>query len=127
MGSISQAERDRRIRECASSGKMKALERGPFAGSFPEFCANCDYQIGVHPVQQPDYILKDGTKVITHEKLDDTRGLTIKAKHLEVRKPHQKGVICGVVGGHGGDVYWVQHEGSEEVGAYGFKEFELDQ
>ena len=104
---------------------MKALKRGPFAGSWPEYCANCDYQIRIHPVQQPEYILKNGTKVVTHSRLDDTGGLLIKPKHLEVRKPNQKGTIAGVVGGHGGDVYWVQHDGNEEVGAYCFTEFEL--
>lgn len=76
-------------------------------------------------MQSPEYILKSGTQVVTHETLDSTQGFIVKPRHLECRKGNQRGMIAGVVGGHGGDVYWVQHEGSEDVGAYCFTEFEL--
>lgn len=73
----------------------------------------------------PEHLLETGTKVKTHEKLDDTRGMLIDSRHLNARTPNAEGVIDGVVGGHGGDVYWVKHEGVEHHAAYCFTEFEL--
>lgn len=78
-------------------------------------------------MREPEYILESGTKIVTHAALDTTQGMLINPKHLTCRKGNQKGTIQGWVPGHGGDVYWVQHEGSNEVGAYCFTEFELDQ
>lgn len=58
-------------------------------------------------------------------KLDDTQGMLIKLRHLECRKEGITGTVKGFVPGHGGDVWWVQHDGSEEVGAYCFTEMEV--
>lgn len=66
----------------------------------------------------------NGTRVHTHKKLGKTTGLLVAAKHIEARKPDARGVINGVVGGHGGDVYWVRH--GQDVAAYSFSEFELE-
>jgi hypothetical protein len=79
-------------------------------------------------MKQPEYILKDGTKVVTHEKLDTEQGMMISPKHLRARRESMPGIIAGVVPGHGGDVYWVQHElkaEGEKTAAYCFTEFEL--
>ena len=66
-------------------------------------------------MEQPRTILKSGTKIRTHDKLERTGGMIIKQYHLDrhilvriLRRPDIVGTICGVVGG-GGDVYWVQH------------------
>ncbi len=57
-------------------------------------------------------------------KLGDAKGMLIKPKHLDVRKVGISGIITGYVPGHGGDVWWVRHDGCEDVGAYVFDEFE---
>ena len=75
----------------------------------------------------PSTILSNGTLVRTHKALDSTRGMMISQRHLDARVADKPGKITGVVPGHGGDVYWVQHE--EVIGtvpaAYCFSEFEL--
>jgi hypothetical protein len=76
-------------------------------------------------MKQPKYYLENGVRVVTHATLGETEGYSVAPKHMTVRKPNQKGVIAGIVPGHGGDVYWVEHEGSDETGAYCFTEFEL--
>lgn len=69
-------------------------------------------------MEQPEYILEAGTRVKTHEAL--------KHNLPGVRRTNVAGSINGVVGGMGGDVYWVEHEDSTR-GAYCFDEFELDE
>lgn len=59
-------------------------------------------------------------------------GTTITHRHLKARKEGIVGQVCGPVGGYGGDVWFVEHEGQRdpadgafsEVGAYCFDEFE---
>ncbi len=75
-------------------------------------------------MKQPIYILDNGTRVRTHKKLGKTTGFLVVMKHIEARKPDAPGVIDGIVGGHGGDVYWVRH--GQDVAAYSFSEFELE-
>ena len=53
--------------------------------------------------------------------------MMIAQRYLDARKPNQTGTIAGVVGGHGGDVYWVKPDDGGEVAAYCFSEFELKQ
>lgn len=77
-------------------------------------------------MKEPEYILKNGTRIRTSDPLDSTAGFMITEKHLEARKPGAVGVITGVVGGHGGDVYWVAHVGDNVTAAYGWMEFELE-
>ncbi len=57
-------------------------------------------------------------------KLGDTKGMLIKPQHLDVRQVGITGTITGYVPGHGGDVWWVKHDESDNVGAYVFDEFE---
>ncbi len=76
-------------------------------------------------MDQPSTILKSGTLIRTHAKLGDTKGLLIFGDNLKARRPDADGKITGVVGGHGGDVYWVQHGEETLVAAYCFDEFEL--
>jgi hypothetical protein len=59
----------------------------------------------------------------------------VSDKNLNARKPNATGWIVGIVGGHGGDVYWVAHTSKKPetgdtipgnlTGAYCFTEFEL--
>lgn len=78
----------------------------------------------VKTMECPSVILRNHTKVIIHDTIDKDPGFLVKKHHLECRKPSVSGIICGVVPGHGGDVYWVKHE-DETIGAYGYPEFEL--
>lgn len=77
-------------------------------------------------MRQPETILPHGTKVRTHDVLGPTTGMIISPASLAMRKPGAVGTIHGIVGGHGGDVYWVQHDGDMSPAApYCFYEFEL--
>ena len=76
-------------------------------------------------MREPKFILTNGTKILTHSKLDPTTGFSISSKHIDLRKPKTSGEIYGVVAGHGGDVYWVRHEGDVYPAAYCYSEFEL--
>jgi hypothetical protein len=75
--------------------------------------------------QAPKYILPDGTKILTNDALEDTGGLLIASTHERARCPSAEGTIRGVVGGHGGDVYWVEHSGTPPLAAYCWSEFEV--
>lgn len=64
---------------------------------------------------------------MVHDTLGEPTGMLIKEEVLARRTAGVRGQICGFVGGHGGDVYWIRHDGEENTGsAYGFWEFELD-
>lgn len=70
--------------------------------------------------------VKQGMKVRTTEAVNKpgaTRGMMISPKHLDVREAGVRGTVMGYVPGHGGDVWWVQHENGV-VAAYCFDEFE---
>jgi hypothetical protein len=73
----------------------------------------------------PVTILPNGTKVRTNETLDATDGMLVNPLRLNARKPNAEGLVCGVVGGHGGDVYWIGHEGSDILAPYCWSEFEV--
>jgi len=76
-------------------------------------------------MRQPETILPNGTRVRTHAELESTRGMMVHPAHLSARRPGAEGAIAGVVGGHGGDVYYVEHAPGEPWAAYCFTEFEL--
>ncbi len=67
--------------------------------------------------------VKSGLRVKTTE-LGKTTGMMIAAEHLTVRATGVVGVVKNWVPGHGGDVWFMEHEGSNDVGAYAFNEFE---
>ena len=67
--------------------------------------------------------IKDGLKVRT-TKLGETKGILISPRNLDCRKAGITGTVSGYVPGHGGDVWWVKHDDSGEVGAYCFPELE---
>jgi hypothetical protein len=56
--------------------------------------------------------------------LGETTGMMIVPRHLDCRKEGVVGVVDQAVPGHGGDVWFVKHEGSEDIGAYVFNELE---
>lgn len=76
-------------------------------------------------MEEPQYILNKGTRVVTHAELESTEGMMISAKYLDARRCNATGMVRGPVPGHGGDVYWVVHYDGF-VSAYCFTEFELD-
>ncbi len=55
--------------------------------------------------------------------LHSTIGMMIAPKYLEPRAVGAEGKVLSHVGGHGGDVWWVQHDAGD-VAAYCFNEFE---
>lgn len=57
-------------------------------------------------------------------RLEGTEGMLIHNRHLACRKVGVVGIVKGYVPGHGGDVWFVAHEGSDDVGAYMFTEME---
>jgi hypothetical protein len=66
-----------------------------------------------------------GLRIVTRRlKKDGTKGMLIHAKHLSVRRRDVTGTIIQAVAGHGGDVWFVQHDESDQVGAYAFTEME---
>lgn len=67
--------------------------------------------------------VKPGLRVKT-VKLQSADGMMIKPHHLSVRKEGVTGTVERYVPGHGGDVWFVQHDDSEDVGAYCFTEIE---
>lgn len=67
--------------------------------------------------------LPTGTRIRTHAVLGTTTGMMVASQHLTARQPDTLGTINGIAGGHGGEVYFVAHEGT--VGAYCWDEFEL--
>ncbi len=75
-------------------------------------------------MNEPKCVLGVGTKIITSIALHPTTGLMVKPKYLEARRPSTAGIIQGFVPGHGGDIYWVEHE-DESIAVYGWMEFEL--
>lgn len=67
--------------------------------------------------------VKKGLRVtITH--LWPPNSFSVVQKNLDCRKEGVTGVVIGHVPGHGGDVWWVKHDGTNDVGAYRFTEFE---
>jgi hypothetical protein len=67
--------------------------------------------------------VKQGLKVRTVAKLDTTDGMLIAAHNLDARKPNTEGTVVGYVPGHGGDVWWVQHNDGV-MAAYAFNEIQ---
>jgi len=52
--------------------------------------------------------------------------MLIAQRHLDARRESTPGFVCGIVGGHGGDVYWVRHESGVLDAPYCWDEFEYD-
>lgn len=67
--------------------------------------------------------VKPGLRIRT-TKLGDTKGMLIAHRHLDVRKEGVIGYARSYVPGHGGDVWFVEHEDSGAIGAYVFNEME---
>jgi len=77
-------------------------------------------------MDQPSKILDKDTRVITHTELETTMGMNVRPENIAERRTSARGKVIAPVGGHGGDVYWVWHEGAELMAPYSFTEFELD-
>jgi len=62
---------------------------------------------------------EEGIRVKIKKKLSTkTGGFLVKQHHIDCRRPNQTGVYLGYVPGAGGDVWWVQHDEDETIGAY---------
>jgi hypothetical protein len=67
--------------------------------------------------------VKAGLRVKTI-RLEGIEGMLINPRHLTVRREGVTGTVKEWAPGHGGDVWFVQHDNSEEIGAYCFTELE---
>ena len=67
--------------------------------------------------------VKPGLKVKTNAKLGTTEGWSVERRHMRARRRNALGVVENYVPGHGGDVWFVKHEGGA-VAVYGTDEFE---
>lgn len=65
--------------------------------------------------------IQPGLRVVVTE-LQDTKGFLVVKGQMDNRRLGP-GVIKGYVGGHGGDVWWVEHDDGA-VAPYGFTELE---
>lgn len=75
-------------------------------------------------MREPNVLLEPGTEIVTHKTLGPTSGFLVGLLYLQHRTPNVKAKIAGIVGGHGGDLYWVTHDdGTQSV--YCYTEFEL--
>ncbi len=57
-------------------------------------------------------------------KLGKTKGILVKEKYLNVRESGVGGTVMNHVPGHGGHVWFVKHDGCEDIGVYCFYELE---
>ena len=46
----------------------------------------------------------------------------VAQKHIDCRKPNATGKFLGWIPGGGGDLWWIQHNETNDVGAYLYKE-----
>lgn len=77
-------------------------------------------------MNQPQHILKNGTRIKTRAQLDSMVGMIVPAQYLTTRRVSAEGIIRGVVGGHGGDLYYVEHDTHDlHYAVYCFTEFEV--
>src|SRR5579863_6834621 len=71
--------------------------------------------------------IKQGLRIVTNDSVNKrgaTTGMLIAERHLKVRAVGIHGTVVNVVPGHGGDVWFVEHDDSKDVGAYNFAEME---
>lgn len=61
----------------------------------------------------------DHAKIV---RLGSTMGMLIMQRHLAVRAVGVTGTVLDWVPGHGGDVWWVHHDESDDIGAYSVDE-----
>lgn len=61
-------------------------------------------------------------KIVTIDKLESTDGMMIHAKHLNERRASTPGRLLDYVPGHGGDVWFVEHEGAAVAAVYSLAE-----
>jgi hypothetical protein len=62
--------------------------------------------------------------IVRVARLEDTTGMFVAERHMTVRQVGAVGIVTGYVPGHGGDVFWVHHHDTDQVGAYIFTELE---
>lgn len=72
--------------------------------------------------------MRDGQRItvgmrVKVGKLESTMGFIVREKHMKVRKTGVTGTVRCYVPGHGGDVWFIQHDDGA-IGAYGTDEFE---
>ena len=70
-------------------------------------------------IEFKDVVSAVGTKVKTElNKKRGTKGMLIRQDYLDNRKDKITGTVRGYVAGHGGDVWWVEHDEDKKVAAY---------
>lgn len=74
-------------------------------------------------MDEPKIVLSPWTLVITNDNVVQEHSFLINKSRNNVRRPGALGLLRGFLSGHGGDVYWVQHQDGT-VGPYGWWEFD---
>lgn len=76
-------------------------------------------------MKQPEHILERGFRVVTVDVFEKnaTMGMIGGADLISARKNGEPGKIDGVVGGAGGDLYFVLHDDGARA-VYAFTEFD---
>lgn len=77
-------------------------------------------------MEQPRQILENGFRVKTVDVFEKnaTMGMVGDPGYIAARKNGESGKIAGVVGGAGGDLYFVKHDVDGTVAVYCFNEFD---
>jgi hypothetical protein len=81
-------------------------------------------QLNILPMKSPA-TLAYGMKIRTHATLGDAGRISVSSITIAQRKPDAEGAFRGMVQGHGGGVYLVQHGSTSFLAAYHFDEFDL--
>lgn len=58
---------------------------------------------------------RDGERVYVMAKLEELPGAFVAARFITSRQLDSKGICCGWVPGHGGDLHWVRHDDRTEA------------
>lgn len=67
--------------------------------------------------------VKQGMRIKTNAELGETAGMMVGKTYIHARKASTPGIVKGFVPGHGGDVWWIEHEAGN-IAVYCFDEFE---
>jgi hypothetical protein len=65
---------------------------------------------------------KEDLRIKTANVLESTQGMIVPVTNLNNRKPGMLGRITGYVPGHGGDVWWVEHDEDHLIAPYSVME-----
>jgi hypothetical protein len=66
-------------------------------------------------IRKMEALIRPGLRVKTRDALGSTAGYFISETTLQRRRSGVTGQVYGYVAGHGGDVWWVVHDGTPQI------------